>query len=256
MNDISLKQLEIFVAVVEYGGFTRAAEELFFNQSTVSAHISLLEQALGKELFVRSNRRHVRLTKEGEQVYPIARRILNDCAALRALFSDADSAPVVALGASTVPGQYLVPGYLAAFLKREPEFRYSLRRGDSEQVHRMLKSGQIAVGFVGAVSEPENVDYFPLYDDRLVLAAPNNEHYHMLRERGVSGGVGVAVLSALAVEQEVQNGTLLAFEMDKSALKRTIYLITLKSQQLSRMEQKLVDFLKSPHRRKRAEAQN
>ena len=55
MNDISLKQLEIFVAVVEYGGFTRAAEELFFNQSTVSAHISLLEQALGKELFVRSN---------------------------------------------------------------------------------------------------------------------------------------------------------------------------------------------------------
>ena len=288
MNDISLKQLEIFVAVVEYGGFTRAAEELFFNQSTVSAHISLLEQALGKELFVRSNRRHVRLTKEGEQVYPIARRILNDCAALRTLFSDADSAPVVALGASTVPGQYLVPGYLAAFLKREPEFRYSLRRGDSEQVHRMLKSGQIAVGFVGAVSEPENVDYFPLYDDRLVLAAPNNEHYRMLRERGVygrellleepfvsreegsgtrvddpeaikqmvSGGVGVAVLSALAVEQEVQNGTLLAFEMDKSALKRTIYLITLKSQQLSRMEQKLVDFLKSPHRRKRAEAQN
>ena len=310
MNDISLKQLEIFVAVVEYSGFTRAAEELFFNQSTVSAHISLLEQALGKELFVRSNRRHVRLTKEGEQVYPIARRILNDCAALRTLFSDADSAPVVALGASTVPGQYLVPGYLAAFLKREPEFRYSLRRGDSEQVHRMLKSGQIAVGFVGAVSEPENVDYFPLYDDRLVLAAPNNEHYRMLRERGVygrellleepfvsreegsgtdtslqnylrtlglshdmlhvvarvddpeaikqmvSGGVGVAVLSALAVEQEVQNDTLLAFEMDKSALKRTIYLITLKSQQLSRMEQKLVDFLKSPHRRKRAEAQN
>ena len=55
MNDISLKQLEIFVAVVEYGGFTRAAEELFFNQSTVSAHISLLEQALGKELFVRDN---------------------------------------------------------------------------------------------------------------------------------------------------------------------------------------------------------
>ena len=111
MNDISLKQLEIFVAVVEYGGFTRAAEELFFNQSTVSAHISLLEQALGKELFVRSNRRHVRLTKEGEQVYPIARRILNDCAALRTLFSDADSAPVVALGGIAMCAALLpVPG--------------------------------------------------------------------------------------------------------------------------------------------------
>ena len=31
------------------------------------------------------------------------------------------------------------------------------------------------------------MDYFPLYDDRLVLAAPNNEHYRMLRERGVYG---------------------------------------------------------------------
>ena len=58
------------------------------------------------------------------------------------------------------------------------------------------------------------------------------------------------------MQQEDHIVTLLAFEMDISALKRTIYLITLKSQQLSRMEQKLVDFLKSPHRRKRAEAQN
>ena len=310
MNDISLKQLEIFVAVVEHGGFTRAAEELFFNQSTVSAHIALLEQALGKELFVRSNRRHVRLTAEGEQVYPIAKRILNDCGTLRTLFSDADSTPAVALGASTVPGQYLVPEYLAAFLKREPEFRYSLRRGDSEQVHRMLSNHEIAIGFVGAVSDPEHVDYFPLYDDKLVLATPNNEHYRALKERGdygrellleepfvsreegsgtdislqnylrtlglshdmlhivarvddpeaikqmVSGGVGVAVLSALAVDQGVKNGTLLTFEMDKSALKRMIYLITLKSQQFSRAEQKFLDFLKSPHRRKRAQAQS
>ena len=55
MNDISPKQLEIFVAVVEYGGFTRAAEELFFNQSTVSAHISLLEHHNTVKIFLRPN---------------------------------------------------------------------------------------------------------------------------------------------------------------------------------------------------------
>ena len=42
MNDISLKQLEIFVAVVEYGGFTRAAEELFFNLSLIHIFSSYL----------------------------------------------------------------------------------------------------------------------------------------------------------------------------------------------------------------------
>ena len=304
MNDISLKQLEIFVAVVEYGGFTRAAEELFFNQSTVSAHISLLEQALGKELFVRSNRRHVRLTKEGEQVYPIARRILNDCAALRTLFSDADSAPVVALGASTVPGQYLVPGYLAAFLKREPEFRYSLRRGDSAQVHQMLKDGEISLGFVGAISEPNTVDYYPLAEEKLVLVTPNTPYYRQLQENGtygrdllsrpmvtredgsgtdrsvqnylrslslppdsldivarvddpeaikrmVVGGVGISILSALAVEQEVASGTLLSFEMDRNALKRDIYLITLRGRSFTRTEQKFIDFLKSCRRKRK-----
>ena len=41
MNDISLKQLDNFVADVEYGRFTRATEELIINQSTESAHNSL-----------------------------------------------------------------------------------------------------------------------------------------------------------------------------------------------------------------------
>ena len=305
MNDISLKQLEVFAAVVEYGGFTRAAEELFFNQSTVSAHISQLEQALGRELFVRGSRRKLRLTEAGEQVYPIAKRILADCGALRALFTaNAPDTGSVSLGASTVPGQYLLPEYLADYLQREKNFRYTLRRGDSASVHRMLLNGEIALGFVGAVSEPEAVDYFPLAEDKLVLAAPNNAHYRALKERGVygrellacptvareegsgtdrsvqnymrsigimpdalnivarvddpeaikrmvAGGVGVSVLSALAVKGEVESGTLLAFEMDRSALKRSIYLITQRGRSLSPAEQRFFDFLKSCARRKK-----
>lgn len=304
MNDISLKQLEVFAAVVEHGGFTRAAEALFFNQSTVSAHVSQLEQALGRELFVRGSRRQLRLTAEGERVYPIARRILADCGELRTLFAEDSTGGVVALGASTVPGQYLLPDYLAAFLQREPDFRYTLRRGDSALVHQMLRNGEISLGFVGAVSDPETVDYFPLAEDELVLAAPNNEHYRALKERGVygrdllscpmlareegsgtdrslsvylrsiglspealhivarvddpeaikrmvSGGMGVAVLSALAAAQEEQNGTLLTFEMDHSALKREIYLITLRAHSLNRAEQRFYDYLKSCRRKRR-----
>ena len=304
MNDISLKQLEVFVAVVEYGGFTRAAEELFFNQSTISAHISLLEQALGKELFVRSNRRHIRLTAEGERVYPIAKRILGNCNTLRTLFASEKVEQALSLGASTVPGQYLLPEYLSAFLKKEKDFRYSLRRGDSAQVHRMLKNGEISLGFVGAISEPNAVDYYPLAEDKLVLVTPSTPHYRQLQESGVYGrdlltcpmvtreegsgtdrsvqnylrslslppdllnivarvddpeaikrmvvgGVGISILSALAVEQEVSSGTLLAFEMDRSALKRDIYLITLRGQSFSRTEQKFIDFLKSCKRKRK-----
>lgn len=53
----NLKQLESFVATVEHSGFTAAAAALYLTQSTVSAHVSALEQTLGVPLLVRGARR-------------------------------------------------------------------------------------------------------------------------------------------------------------------------------------------------------
>lgn len=53
MLEINLKQLESFVATVEHSGFTAAAAALYLTQSTVSAHVSALEQTLGVPLLVR-----------------------------------------------------------------------------------------------------------------------------------------------------------------------------------------------------------
>ena len=171
----------------------------------------------------------------------------------------------------------------------------------------MLKDGEISLGFVGAISEPHIVDYFPLAEDKLVLVTPNTAHYRQLKESGSYGrdllsypivtreegsgtdrsvqnyirslglspdslnvvarvddpeaikrmvisGVGISILSTLAVEQEVENGTLLAFEMDHNALKRDIYLITLRGCSFTRTEQKFIDFLKSCKRKRKHDA--
>ena len=56
MLEINLKQLESFVATVEHSGFTAAAAALYLTQSTVSAHVSALEQTLGVPLLVRGAR--------------------------------------------------------------------------------------------------------------------------------------------------------------------------------------------------------
>ena len=69
MLEINLKQLESFVATVEHSGFTAAAAALYLTQSTVSAHVSALEQTLGVPLLVRGARRPVTLTPEGQNVY-------------------------------------------------------------------------------------------------------------------------------------------------------------------------------------------
>lgn len=85
MLEINLKQLESFVATVEHSGFTAAAAALYLTQSTVSAHVSALEQTLGVPLLVRGARRPVTLTSEGQNVYVQAREILNRCERLQAL---------------------------------------------------------------------------------------------------------------------------------------------------------------------------
>ena len=72
MLEINLKQLEAFVTTAEYASFTKAAEALYLTQSTVSAHINAMEEALGVRLIQRGSRRRVQLTVEGRQAYDLA----------------------------------------------------------------------------------------------------------------------------------------------------------------------------------------
>lgn len=67
--------LKTFLILAKLRNFTKAADELFVAQSTVTNRISELENEVGKPLFYR-NKRRVELTKEGEQFYNYAKRIL------------------------------------------------------------------------------------------------------------------------------------------------------------------------------------
>ena len=297
MTEFSLKQIEVFVAVAEHGSFTRASEELYLTQSTVSAHIQALEQALGTALFVRQTRRQVHLTPEGEMIYPAAKKILADCRSLSELVQREESDLPLQLGASTVPGQYLLPDLLAGFMKKYTDCRYFLRRGDSAEIHRLLRQGEIRLGFVGAALEPDTFVYTPLAEDRLVMVTENSPRYRRLQQEGIPGksllseptvareegsgtdreiqnymgrlgfpqeklqivarvddpetikrmvaqGVGVSILSALAVQREVNDGRLLTFDLDKEGLRRKIYLISRKDIIYTRMEQRFIDYVK------------
>ena len=258
--------------------------------------VAALEELLGEPLLERTGHAP-RLTAAGSRAYPLAKRILADCAELTGLFAGGEGDELLLLGASTVPGQYLLPGYLAAFLPRHPKLRYKLRRGDSEHIHRLCRQGDIRLGFVGAQLEPASFDYLPLVKDTLVLVTQNSQRYRTLKARGAYGrdllseptvareegsgtdrtvqiymsgiqypkdtlnilarvedpetikhmvarGVGVSVLSALAVAREVEAGELLSFEMDPAGLHRDIYLIRPKDMRPSRIERQFIGFLK------------
>ena len=186
MTEINLRQLEIFVAVVDHGSFTEAANRLYLAQSTVSSHIRALEEALHVVLFRRKSKRNMVLTPDGKRVYQYARDILTKCAALR---SDVMGDPRrdLAIGASTVPAQSLLPGYLAEFSAAWPDCCCTLRCGDSGQIHQLLLDGDIHLGFVGSSDDRQNLSYEPVAQDRLVMITPNTPELFALRQKGVLG---------------------------------------------------------------------
>ena len=83
--------------------------------------------------------------------------------------------------------QYLLPGYLADFSRQYPQYRFTLRGGDSDAVHRMVLDGEAQLGFAGAVLNRQALCYEPIAQDELMLIAPDTPKYRALQKSGVSG---------------------------------------------------------------------
>lgn len=203
MLKINLKQLEAFVATAEFSSFTKAAEIMYLTQSTVSSHISALEETLGVRLIQRNARQRVSLTKEGEQVYREAKDILDRCQTLQDL-KNHDRQNQLVIGASSVPGQCLLPELMADFLERYPDSHYIQLRGDSIRIHQYLAQGKANLGFVGVATTPKEYHYHPVAEDRLVLITANREPYQSLHRAGTSG---LALLHMPMILREENSGT-------------------------------------------------
>ena len=203
MIDISLKQLEVFVAVAEYNSFTKAAEALYLSQSTVSSHIKNLESALNTVLFFRAAHKKMELTEDGRRIYSIVREILERCEALQSCLNQKEKIPLLTVAASTVPAQYLLPRLLAEFSQKVPDCHFLLKRGDSLRVHEMLSAGEAQVGFVGLKMDEKKFSYFPILRDRLVLITENSARF---RELPKDSGEKL-LLSQSVIAREEESGT-------------------------------------------------
>ena len=203
MQTLNLRQLEVFTAVVESGSFTAAAGRLYLAQSTVSGHIAALEKEIGLPLLIRTGRRKILLTEEGRKVYAHAKTILQSCGELsRAL--EEHSTRTLTLAASSVPLQYILPQRLAAFSGEQPDCRFTVLGGDSEDVHRLVREGEAQLGFAGAMLDVQSLHYELLAEDKLVLIAPDRGPYREMLAGGVKGN---ALLTQPLIFREDGSGT-------------------------------------------------
>src|SRR5512138_372746 len=139
---MNLKQLEVFLAVVESGSFSRGAEATFITQSTVSQHISALEQELGIRLLDRTGK-GTTPTVAGKILLDHARRIVSEMRGIAPAINRFKGLEDVSLtvGASNIPGDYMIPIALPTLLKRFPRLAITVVQGDSREVLNGLARG-------------------------------------------------------------------------------------------------------------------
>jgi DNA-binding transcriptional LysR family regulator len=170
---MNLRLLEIFCRVYKERSFSRAATELGLTQPTVSVHIKDLEDSLGTPVFNRLGR-EIEPTEAGRFLYEHARPLVslkrNLTEKMTAFLNRVEG--LLVIGASSVPGEYLLPGLMTAFHTEHPGVRVRLRISDTAETIEDLRHGDIEVGVVGATSQDDDLLFESFATDELVLVTP------------------------------------------------------------------------------------
>ena len=172
---IDFRHLETFCRVAALKSFSRAADDLFLTQPTVSGHILSLERSLSLRLFDRTGR-EIRLTKAGEIFLRYASRILTVRKDLLNALSEFSQAirGELSLGASTIPGEYLLPKLMGDFKREHPRLTLTLKISDTKEIVQELLQGNIEFGLIGAKVDHPSLHYEKFEEDEIIVIAPSD----------------------------------------------------------------------------------
>jgi DNA-binding transcriptional LysR family regulator len=172
---IDFRHLETFCRIADLKSFSKAADDLFLTQPTVSGHILSLEQSLSLRLFDRMGK-EVRLTKAGQVFLRYASKMLTlrkDL--LNALSEFAQGIRgELSLGASTLPGEYVLPKLMGNFKEEHPHFTISLKIADTKEIVQYVLDGIIEFGMTGGKWNHKSLQYEKYGEDQIIVIGPPN----------------------------------------------------------------------------------
>lgn len=180
-----LQYIQSFVTVYQVRSFTKAADQLFISQPSVSAHIKHLEAALGVALFTRGKKSEVQRTAAADLFYPQAQKLLADWQQAQKFFSKHENGTdkvAIKVGASHFSALTLLPQLIPA-LSRLP-IQLTIEMRNSHDLMQQVAQGTIDFAFVEQPVMDSSLSVVPLMTDQLVLAG--NGDTWLLREVGAS----------------------------------------------------------------------
>ncbi len=172
--NLNLRQLEAFVLLARLGGFSRAADQLHLTQAGLSILIRRLEERLDARLVERTTR-SVAPTPAGNQVLPIAERMLADAQSIltcRAACATADQAGRISLGLAPQLAGTVLPEVLKAFRDDYPRVSVVFRECVNEEIIGRIYAREIDFGLGFGIQKNSELDSQPLTEDTLAVALP------------------------------------------------------------------------------------
>lgn len=174
MRHSTLRQLEVFEAIARRGSFTRAAEELYLTQPTVSMQIKKLTDAVGLPLFEQVGKK-VYLTEAGRALHAFTRELFDHFARFEMMLADMKGLKQGTLKLAVVTtAKYFAPRLLGPFCQQYPGIEVSLKVSNRERVLERLADNQDDLYILGQPPADLDVVAEPFLENPLVVLAPAN----------------------------------------------------------------------------------
>ena len=166
--------LKIFVTVVEHKNFSRAAEELYLSQPSVSLQIRNLENELGTKLINRSPK-HLDLTQSGEIFYGYAKNILLLYDKAKEEIDQLSNVVTggLKIGASNTIGEYILPFVLAEFATQFPNVGIETSISNTEEISQAVRTNHLDLALVEGEVNHSDFVIRSLMEDEIILVVPN-----------------------------------------------------------------------------------
>lgn len=174
MNQATLHQLRVFEAAARHSSFTRAAEELFLTQPTISMQIKQLTKSVGIPLFEQVGKR-LYLTEAGRELFATCKEIFNTLAQFEMKVADLKGLKQGQLRLAVIStAKYFIPRLLGSFCQLYPGIEISLQVTNHEGILERMTTNQDDLYIMSQVPEHLDINYEAFLENPLVVLAPVN----------------------------------------------------------------------------------
>ncbi|MGP8305772.1 LysR family transcriptional regulator [Vibrio sp. YIC-376] len=169
VQDVDLRMLRIFVAIVECGGLSAAESRLNIGRSTISSHLSDLELRLGIKLCKRG-RSGFEVTEEGRVTYQASLELLQQCDAFAATVASSKNelsgrVTIAMIDTLVNDPRCRVAQVIAALKKRSNNLQFDINVCEAREVETSVANGRSLVGIGVSRHQLRGLDYYPLHNE-------------------------------------------------------------------------------------------